>query len=90
MFIAFYVFIRHYICFLNKVYSFCKAEIINSIYAFGNLGRLRGSPWFEPGFPLWGELEGSAVLSQEACGQVTMTLSSAILSFPSLYVTHDR
>ena len=39
---------------------------------------------------LYGELEGSAVLSQEACGQVTMTLSSAILSFPSLYVTHDR
>ena len=54
MFIAFYVFIRHYICFLNKVYSFCKAEIINSIYAFGNLGHPRGSPWFEPGFPLWG------------------------------------
>ena len=37
---------------------------------------------------LYGEPEGSAVLSQQACGQVSMTLSSAILSFPSLYVTH--
>ena len=30
------------------------------------------------------------LLSQEACGQVSISLSLAILSFPSLYVTHDR